>query len=1174
MRVVIDRVPSEAEILGFLAQIDDPRFDAKKLKCSSGNKQCGERCVPVEQKCKSEGRRNPGNSSATSFLAGASVATGSFLAGQRSRQKESSALARPVETKPVATPRDFKRDAAILGLGTGTLATLTGLASQSEEFRFEMRVQKRKLEGMLNLAKSTGRGARRHGKANDKLTRKIIRAEDEMEKIKNDLEQTDSKLGKAKVVIDRAKQDIKKVVQESRSQEAPAQQTERQKVASELKQQKTAKGKIKVIRDRAKSDLKKVLGKNKNEPRTDGGVLERYDKKLNCKPGNKQCGGRCVPKDQSCADEKKKKTESSKKTGKGLSPKIAAAIATGVVGSSYAGLVYGPALFANGVVLMGGLSDSKLSKDFVNDPRFNPDAIKAGALRKIGEGAFGRAFLDEENGIIYKEAKSAGEAARGLKRQGKPLSFDPIASYLKSSVMVNLGKKNEHVAQYVAGELNVGPKLIGRKGNIIAQEFLEGFSVVKGNIKNSEAGAVGKKAMESLSALHLSGIAHNDVHSENMMIRRGKAGGIKDLKFIDFGMASVGNFQAVGVEAARLSIELMPGKKTQAAVEKLKVDMVANAFSGKQAQRQTIINFYEDLGLLDRSKKPRLDSLRVDSKRLKCSPGNKQCGDRCIPAEQDCRKGRGKRPAQNKTTRSLVTAALIAGGSAGVLALRNPKQTAAFGRMIADRAFAKRVIESAPPEIQSKLNRGATFGERFAQFSRAMGTANNIVGTASTVVGIGASVAGVYQTVRGANVEAAQEQAEQRVRAVQQHAQEQINTLVNQEREKYEAESARITQELTQVKDQFEETSRQQKQAIEDLTSQTEQLSGQVAQKTQELDLLKSQSAELNKQLKLAKTQNRDLDLENQTLADANRDKTKLARELQTNKAELSTTKKALAQAERQQAELVKQSQSKLESLQAEMSALRQETASKVQSLKNSRDTAIAKLQQQQADKVAEIEQQTTQKLDALRSEMHQATMLKLTEQREQMEIVARERVELAQMPKATRPGTLINTKTGINLTASARQGLPLVVGDGGLGLENFNQRTDAAVRRMIERKTQEDLAVSYTQFRNEITKVAKSGSSAPKTMWGRYNAALLVQERREGQIKDNAVAIRTQYAQQMQELNRQLFEKANAATEFTPELLRQYDVQAAKLHKKFLSKLKQSQDKVPRVIVHNWKQN
>jgi hypothetical protein len=886
----------------------------------------------------------------------------------------------------------------------------------------------------------------------------------------------------------------------------------------------------------------------------------RLDKKPKCKSGNKPCGDRCVPAEFKCKDESEQPEANSSPDG--MSKATWALIGARSVGGVYAGLVYGPTLAAHGVMLSGGLSDKALSKDFLADPRFNPDLVKSGKLKLIGEGAFGKAFLDKGQGIIYKESKNALEASKSLRKQGKPLSLDPISDYLKASLLTNMGRQNEHVAQYVAGTLGVGPKLLGKKGNIIGQEFLAGYTVLKGNTRYPEIPAIHKKAVEVVATLHLSGIAHNDLHRENFMIRRNGAKEVDDIKLIDFGMATVGNFRLAQVEAIRLSREMLPGEASDRAARRLRKGMVSGAFGSKESQRKALIDFYVDLGVIEKPK----NGVRKDA-RLKCKPGNKECGGRCIPVEQTCRVGQPKKSA-NPKTRALIAGALIAAGSTAVLAAKNPKETAALGQAVADRLFINKVIEKAPPAVQSRLG----FIGRLNQAVSVANQISEVSGTVGIVAGAGATAVRLYREVNGLTSEAANDRAEAKIKDFEQKSQAKLETLVGQEREKFQAEKEKITSEYESTQQELATELAQRNQEIRTLSSEKQQLQGEIDKKAKDLDLLKGQSEALNTQIKQAKAENKSLSLENQTLSDANSGKAQVSRDLLDTRIRLKSVSDKLKESEEFRANLIRSSGEKIKSLEEQLKKSQADAQSKIQGLINSRDTAIAKLKKTQADAIAKIEERTTAQLNSLRSELHQETMVKLTEQREQLEKVTRERVELAQMPKATRPGTLINTPDGINLTASARQGLPLVLGSGGLGLENFNQRTESAVRQMVEKQTQQDLATSNTQFRAEVEKIRNSGSNGPTTMWGRYNAALLVQERREVTLASNSRAIRDQYAQQMQELNTKLFSQASQANEFTPELLGQYDVQAKKLHKRFMGKLKQEQLKVTRVIQHNWK--
>lgn len=83
-----------------------------------------------------------------------------------------------------------------------------------------------------------------------------------------------------------------------------------------------------------------------------------------------------------------------------------------------------------------------------------------------------------------------------------------------------------------------------------------------------------------------------------------------------------------------------------------------NAIKEQRRGDSEMFNAYDNDILIDTSS-------RFDAKRLKCSPGNKQCGSRCIPADQDCSKGKAKKTSKRSNVGRNSLAAGIASAALG-----------------------------------------------------------------------------------------------------------------------------------------------------------------------------------------------------------------------------------------------------------------------------------------------------------------------------------------------------------------------------------------------------------------------------------------------------------------------------------------------------------------------------
>jgi predicted Ser/Thr protein kinase len=114
---------------------------------------------------------------------------------------------------------------------------------------------------------------------------------------------------------------------------------------------------------------------------------------------------------------------------------------------------------------------------------------------------------------------------------------------------------NEYYIAKEAGEMGLGPKIHGvkyiedsvkleKKSLVMSMDFVEGKTLddmIKEVAKDSpeRIGEMFDAVLGKMSKMHLAGIAHNDLHTKNIIYSEGT------LKFIDYGLASVGNYQKI-----------------------------------------------------------------------------------------------------------------------------------------------------------------------------------------------------------------------------------------------------------------------------------------------------------------------------------------------------------------------------------------------------------------------------------------------------------------------------------------------------------------------------------------------------------------------------------------------------------------------------------------------------
>jgi tRNA A-37 threonylcarbamoyl transferase component Bud32 len=358
---------------------------------------------------------------------------------------------------------------------------------------------------------------------------------------------------------------------------------------------------------------------------------------------DKKCGESGIPEKAKCSKKVSLTAkEDPKKSG------LAKTLAT--YGAAYSALVYGSLLALSAAEMLGGTSLEKRAPDFVADQRFDPSKIGTAKLPKIGEGLFGEAYLDKDAGVIYKKSRSTAEVVEKAKQNKEPIPLDPIAAWLVGNIPVQQTKANEAAAQYVAGQLGVGPKLLGKKGNVMAMEYLDGY---KPGIKASYEveDDFRRKSAEAIAALHVAGISHNDLHANNVMFKEVN-GKVADVKIIDYGLARFNDYYGVANEAFNsVSHNTEQDFQELKGFKKALFKDLASAKSDKEKQK-AIAAFYIKTGVMKSQKQ---DSLRTLSPKARLrqrhrsgqafrirldAPNNcergERCGDTCIDPNEEC----------------------------------------------------------------------------------------------------------------------------------------------------------------------------------------------------------------------------------------------------------------------------------------------------------------------------------------------------------------------------------------------------------------------------------------------------------------------------------------------------------------------------------------------------------
>lgn len=365
--------------------------------------------------------------------------------------------------------------------------------------------------------------------------------------------------------------------------------------------------------------------------RTDS--LDRYDKK---------CGKSGIPDNAKCTKQTDPTQEEVEQQRRKALKRTAAQI--GIYVAIFAALQYGPALIAKASTMVGGTDQKKLTQNFVNDSRFNPDPILkarpdatgSSNLRFLSSGLFGEAYLDTKEGVVYKRNRSTQSVinAAGQQLGGGGLGPDPILNYIAVSASRGGAKQNEAAAMIVAGNLGIAPKLLGIKDNVLAMEYLDGYKTLSDQEGSETQTREYRRAQARLlAALHVNGIAHNDAHINNVMVKVDpKTNRLTDTKLIDFGMASFDDWSRVKTEAFGLTSVLAAGDYSrQAKAETVMKEGLKKAKTNED-RRMVVAQFYSilmDDASIYQYVKPRTDAQdRLD----------KKCGNSGIPDNAKCSK--------------------------------------------------------------------------------------------------------------------------------------------------------------------------------------------------------------------------------------------------------------------------------------------------------------------------------------------------------------------------------------------------------------------------------------------------------------------------------------------------------------------------------------------------------
>jgi tRNA A-37 threonylcarbamoyl transferase component Bud32 len=185
-----------------------------------------------------------------------------------------------------------------------------------------------------------------------------------------------------------------------------------------------------------------------------------------------------------------------------------------------------------------------------DSPNIHLDVVKIKSFRKAGEGVEGQVFIDDDAKVVYKVPKNwRGDGKQRIQMGNAAITRGALSSTGNPTFMedqVQLAKR--------ISDLGIGPKIYNYDKNtgIVAMGLIEGDQLSEKPPKTKKAKV---KAMidivDQLKTLHDNNIAHNDLHSGNIMVTdKGKA------TVIDFGMAESLQKQTNAVAVQRKLLEV------------------------------------------------------------------------------------------------------------------------------------------------------------------------------------------------------------------------------------------------------------------------------------------------------------------------------------------------------------------------------------------------------------------------------------------------------------------------------------------------------------------------------------------------------------------------------------------------------------------------------------------
>jgi hypothetical protein len=196
-----------------------------------------------------------------------------------------------------------------------------------------------------------------------------------------------------------------------------------------------------------------------------------------------------------------------------------------------------------------------------------------------------------------------------------------------------------------------------------------------------------------------------------------------------------------------------------------------------------------------------------------------------------------------------------------------------------------------------------------------------------------------------------------------------------------------------------------------------------------------------------------------------------------------------------------------------------------------------------------EYQEKLKQESAAVEQRVHQASIERIAQERELISQAAQEQLRIAAEPKARRPGDLIRSEKGINLSASIRQGM--AIAPGVIGQEALGRKIRDSLTRAMSEQQAESMKVLAENFRDRAKII--SSISGTQNRWEALEQTLVRQNQREGYLDEEMSTLRKEVVRQHQALIDKLYTDAGEVGDFSPTLLTEFDRQAAKLHAQML---------------------